>query len=66
MRKVYLIDYIGVHCGMHYYLEAFANRIREIDGVEPCIISNFSESGDKPALLNQYNGSTWLVATRMT
>lgn len=59
MRKVYLIDYIGVHCGMHYYLEAFANRIREIDGVEPCIISNFSESGDKPALLNQYNGSTF-------
>ena len=58
MRKVFLIDYIGVHCGMHYYLDAFAKRIREIDGVVPCIVSNFAESGEKPALLNQYKGYT--------
>lgn len=22
--KVYLVDYIGMHCGMHYYNDAFA------------------------------------------
>lgn len=27
MKHIYIIDYLGVHCGMHYYLEAFKAQI---------------------------------------
>ncbi len=54
---IYLVDFIGVHCGMHYYLDAFKQILESIDGVKVGIISNFSDNGDRPVLLNQYKGN---------
>ncbi len=57
-RKIYIIDFIGVHCGMHYYLEAFKKCLAEIPNVEIEIVSNYSEThGSEPVLLNQYKGN---------
>lgn len=53
---VYLVDFIGVHCGMHYYLDAFKQILESVDGVKVGIVSNFSDEGKKPVLLNQYKG----------
>lgn len=53
---VYLVDFIGVHCGMHYYLEAFKRILESIDGVKVGIVSNFSDTDERPILLNQYKG----------
>lgn len=60
---VYLVDFIGVHCGMHYYLEAFKQILESIDGVKVGIVSNYSDNGKQPVLLNQYKGSK---LTKMT
>lgn len=54
---VYLVDFIGVHCGMHYYLEAFKRILESIEGVKVGIVSNFSDNDESPVLLNQYKGS---------
>lgn len=58
MITVYLVDYLGVHCGMHYYLEAFKKILSNIPNVEPVILSNYSEKrGAPPFFYNQYNGN---------
>lgn len=54
---IYLVDFIGVHCGMHYYLEAFKRILESIDGIKVGIVSNFSDDGNPPVLLNQYKGN---------
>ncbi|MDE6378961.1 MAG: glycosyltransferase [Muribaculaceae bacterium] len=53
---IYLVDFIGVHCGMHYYLDAFKQILESIEGVEVGIVSNYSDNGQRPVLLNQYKG----------
>lgn len=53
---VYLVDFIGVHCGMHYYLDAFKRILESVEGVEVGIVSNYSDNDEKPVLLNQYKG----------
>lgn len=54
---IYLVDFIGVHCGMHYYLEAFKQILESIDGVKVGIVSNFTDSDEAPVLLNHYKGN---------
>ncbi|MDE5848633.1 MAG: glycosyltransferase [Muribaculaceae bacterium] len=54
---VYLVDFIGVHCGMHYYLDAFKRILESLDGVEVGIVSNYSVDGNPPVLLNHYAGN---------
>lgn len=54
---IYLVDYIGVHCGMHYYLEAFRQVLEREEGVKVGIVSNFSDEGETPVLLNHYKGN---------
>lgn len=54
---IYLVDFIGVHCGMHYYLDAFKRVLESVEGVKVGIVSNYSEDGLRPVLLNQYKGS---------
>ncbi len=51
---IYLVDFIGVHCGMHYYLDAFKDILESIDGGRVGIVYNYSLTEDKPVLLNQY------------
>lgn len=53
---VYLVDFIGVHCGMHYYLDAFKQILESVEGVKVEIVSNYSDNNEKPVLLNQYKG----------
>lgn len=52
---VYIIDYIGIHCGMHYYLDAFKKLINTPNN-NVVILSNYSNI-DKPFLEHQYKGS---------
>lgn len=54
---IYLVDFIGVHCGMHYYLDAFKQILESIDGVKVGIVSNYSDTEESPVLLNQYKGN---------
>ena len=60
---IYLVDFIGVHCGMHYYLDAFKQILESIDGVKVGIVSNFSDSEEAPVLLNQYKGNKFIKIT---
>lgn len=57
MNKIYLVDNIGIHCGMHYYLESFKKILESINGIEVEIISNFSVNEKQPFLHNMYVGS---------
>lgn len=54
---IYIVDYIGVHCGMHYYLEAFKRVLESIEGTNVGIVSNYSDNDKPPILLNHYKGS---------
>lgn len=54
---VYLVDYIGVHCGMHYYLGAFKKVLESIPDTQVGIVSNYSDNDQPPNLLNHYRGS---------
>lgn len=54
---IYLVDFIGVHCGMHYYLDAFKRILESVEGIKVGIVSNYSDNTESPVLLNQYNGS---------
>ncbi len=58
MTTIYLVDYLGIHCGMHYYLEAFKRVLFDIPGYEIKILSNYPDSDDiHPFFLNQYHGN---------
>lgn len=60
MPTIYLVDYIGVHSGMDYYLEAFKTVISGAGGLKVEILSNYSVSPvQKPFFLNQYKGKFW-------
>lgn len=54
---IYLVDYIGVHCGMHYYLDAFKQLLEREEGVKVAIVSNYNYGGQEPVLLNHYKGN---------
>lgn len=56
--KIYLVDYIGVHCGMHYYNDAFGGVLSSIPGVEVCVLSNYSYGcNGQSFFVHQYKGS---------
>ena len=58
MKHIYLVDYLGVHCGMHYYLDAFRSVLKDLPGIKVNILSNYSPDSSKiPFFLNQYKGS---------
>ncbi len=55
--KIYIVDYLGVHCGMHYYNDAFKQVLEEIPEVEVRILSNYKDGEDDAFFLHQYKGS---------
>lgn len=58
MPTIYLVDYLGVHCGMHYYLEAFKKVLKKIDDCNVDILSNYSDNPNRqPFFINQYKGN---------
>lgn len=55
---IYLVDYLGVHCGMHYYLESFKKVLGTIPGIEVKILSNYVDRKcETPFFINQYRGN---------
>ena len=57
--KVYIVDYLGVHCGMHYYNDAFKRQLESIPGIQVSILSNYSDTDKEPFFLDQYRGAKW-------
>lgn len=43
MNRVYIVDLIGTHCGMHYYHSSFINILSK-GNYETTILSNYSEN----------------------
>lgn len=55
MKKIYIFDYIGDHCGMHYYNAAFRELLSKIPDTDIEILSNYSDKeGKSPFLKNFY------------
>lgn len=54
MRKIYIFDYIGNHCGMHYYNAAFKELLSKTPNIEIEILSNYSDDGRKPPFLKNF------------
>lgn len=57
MPTCHLVDYLGVHCGMHYYLEAFKRVLSSIPEMQVRILSNYSDDEEPPFFKNQYKGN---------
>ena len=56
--KVYLVDYIGMHCGMHYYNDAFCRVLSAVPGLDVSVLSNYAGENDgRPFFLHQYKGN---------
>lgn len=63
MKTIYLVDYLGTHGGMDYYLDAFKKALGDIPGWEVKFLSNFAEKeGEEPFFLNQYSHNIWKKA----
>lgn len=59
MKKLYLVDYIGISSGMRYYHNAFEEQIKKIGTVDFNVLSNYSVNGnDKPFLPVIFSGGT--------
>lgn len=57
-KNIYLVDYLGIHCGMHYYLEAMQKVLKESGTLNVEILSNYSpENIENGFFKNQYKGS---------
>lgn len=57
--NIYIIDYLGTHCGMHYYNDAFAKVLHDIPDTQTYILSNYkAEAKKEPFFYFQYQGST--------
>ena len=51
--KIYLVDYIGMHCGMHYYNDAFCRVLSAIPGLDISVLSNYADKNtNKPFCTN--------------
>jgi len=44
-KQIYIVDYIGIHSGMHYYNSSFKSYLEEIDGLNVDVISNYKDKG---------------------
>lgn len=47
MKKLYIVDYIGVHCGMHYYDDVFLRHLQGRDAFSVRILSNYPSEGKR-------------------
>lgn len=57
--KIYIIDYIGKHSGVQYYIDSFTEVLNEISGLEVKILSNYQPDGvdEIPFMINHYQGN---------
>lgn len=57
MGKIYIIDYLGEHSGVKYYLNSFKELLQEKKDFRVEILSNYSETENPPFFLNHYKGN---------
>ena len=56
--KIYIVDYLGTHCGMHYYNDAFEKVLLDIPDTQTHILSNYQTATSKKAFFHfQYRGN---------
>lgn len=53
-KKIYIFDYIGNHCGMHYYNAAFRELLSKIPDADIEILSNYTDGGRKSPFLKNF------------
>jgi glycosyltransferase involved in cell wall biosynthesis len=59
-KTIYIIDFIGIHSGLRYYDDAFAQELSTISGIEIHILSNYLDNPlKKPFLKNFFIGNTF-------
>ena len=57
--KVYIVDQIGIHSGMHYYLQPFRNVLLKSGADDVAVLSNYPEEEGKEAFfVNHYKGNS--------
>lgn len=57
--NIYLVDYLGVHCGMHYYLQSFKSLLQSGGNNHVRILSNFPDENRNAFFRNQYEGKSY-------
>lgn len=57
-KRVYIVDLIGNHSGMHYYHEAFSAQFSDQDDVEVSALSNYNAINSRKFFPYLYSGST--------
>lgn len=55
MKTIYIVDAIGIHCGMNYYANSFRTVLRT-QGVESIILSNYADNSHESYFENFYKG----------
>lgn len=56
--KIYIVDQIGIHSGMHYYLQPFRKVLLKAGAGEVTVLSNYPEEGEEEAFfVNHYKGN---------
>jgi len=57
--KVYIVDYIGKHSGVQYYIDSFTSILKESYGLEVKILSNYQPDGETeiPFMIDHYQGN---------
>ncbi len=55
--NIYLVDYLGIHCGMHYYLQSFKSLLKSGGHNRVMILSNYPDENGVAFFRNQYNGN---------
>lgn len=64
--KICIVDYLGTHCGMHYYNDAFGRTLSSIPGLEVTVLSNYTPDGiGNSFFCNQYRGSKFQKFARL-
>jgi glycosyltransferase involved in cell wall biosynthesis len=48
MGNIYIVDYLGIHCGMHYYNESFKKELLRLKNINVYILSNYHIDSNSP------------------
>lgn len=57
--KAYIVDYIGKHSGVQYYIDSFTSILKDSFGLEVGILSNYQPDGvaASPFMIDHYEGN---------
>ncbi|MFR8837563.1 glycosyltransferase [Bacteroides nordii] len=70
MKQIFIVDYLGVHCGMHYYNDAFKGVLSTLSSLSAndkvSILSNYSENGKTSFFFNFYRMNKFIGVILLT